>query len=198
MSNEDPTNPQQSGGMPPPPPPYGATQPPAPYGQMGAMPPQGYTPGPPPTRPGALERAVKLMQLGGVLSLLNLVTVFLFRDQIRKAAEEGAADSGTANVDIDTIVAVTITFALIIGLLGALLWFAMAHLNGKGKSWARIVASVFYGISVLSFVFSLSQPQPIVGRLLSVVSLVVGTLAVLHLWKPESSAYYNAVSGNRV
>ena len=213
MSNYDPTSPQQpgSGPQPPsygPPPPAGSgpgmpPPPPAPGGgewsgaQMpayGQMPGGSYTPPPPPVRPKSIDLAVKLMQAGGVLALVNLLTVFLFKDQIREAAEESAAKSGQANVDIDTIVSVSIAFAVIFGLLGALLWFWMASSNGKGKSWARIVASVFYGLSLLSLVASFMQAQPMLGRLLSLVSLAIGTGAMLMMWKKESTDYYNAVS----
>lgn len=159
------------------------------YGQM---PGGSYTPPAPPVRPKTLDLAVKLMQAGGVLALLNVLSVFLFRDSIREAAEKSAQT--TPNVDLDTVVAISMGFAIVFGLLGAGLWFWMAALNGKGRSWARIVATVLFGISLLSMVFSLTQPQPILARLLSVLSLLVGAGATYLMWQKESSAFYASAS----
>lgn len=225
MSNYDPTNPQANGATPqpptygqatpPPPPAYGtagsatppppaysdagsATPPPPPvYGQMGSMPPAGYTPAAPVARPKSMDLAVRLMQAGGVLALLNALTVFLFKDEIRDAAEKAAADAGT-NIDIDAAVNAAMIFGAIFGLLGAALWFWMASANGKGKSWARIVASVFYVISLLSFVYSFTQPAGFLSRILGIISFLIATGAIVMMWKKESSDFYAANSAPRV
>lgn len=203
MSNTDPSNPQASGGTPqppsygpptPPPPPPGADSGLPSYGQMASMPPAGYTPPPPPTRPASLDMAVKLMQAGGALAVLSLLTVFLFRDSLREAAEQTVQEQGLDASQIDTFVTIGIVTGVFFGLLGALLWFWMASANGKGKSWARITASVFYAISLVSFIFSMGQPQGMISRLLTILSLAIGTGAMVLMYRKESSEYYAAMS----
>lgn len=205
MSNYDPNNPQEQGGMPPPPPPaYGnqgaypqgqAPVPPA-YGGMNAMPGSGYTPPAPMARPSAMDTAVKLMQAGGVLSILSLLATFLMmdtlRDEVTKQMKEN--DAGVSQSTIDAAVNVGLGVGILFGLLGAGLWFWMASANGKGKSWARIVATVFFVISLLSFLFSFTQTQPLISRVLSVLSILIGAAAMAMMWKKESSAYYNSMS----
>lgn len=195
---------QQEGyGQQPPPQGYGQQPPQEGYGQQ--PPPQGYgampqqsggwdqRPAAPAERPQTLTTAVRLMQAGGVLALLSLLTIFFMQDEMRTIAEQTAQDAGTA-VDVDAIVSLAVTVALVFGLIGAGLWFLMAHLNGKGKSWARIVATALFGISLLFFVLGLSQPTPGISRILGIVNILIGAGAVYFMYRKESSAYYNAVS----
>lgn len=216
MSNYDPNNPPPAnpptppsyGDVPPPPPPaynnpggggFTGGMPAAPqYGQMPGYSGGGYTPGPPPARPKSLDLAVKLMQAGGLLSLLNILSVFLFKDQIREAAQDSLDRNPTPDVDLDTVVNISIGFAVVFGLLGTLLWFWMASANGKGKSWARIFGSVLFGISLLSAAFSFTQPQPGLARILGLIGLAIGAGATYFMWQKDSTAYYNAMSAPRI
>ncbi|GGL33189.1 hypothetical protein [Phycicoccus endophyticus] len=176
---------------PPPPPaanPYGAP-PPAPAYAAGA-------PTGPVTRPPAIERAVLLMRIGAALSVVSLLSVFFMGDQLRDAARQSLEDSGqTADPALlDTTVAVATAFSVLLGLLGAGLWLFMAWANGRGKSWARIVATVLFGFSVLSFLASLVQPTGGVSRILSVIQVALGGYIIYLLWRRESSQFYAASS----
>ena len=82
--------------------------------------------------------------------------------------------------------------------MGALLWVFMAVMNGKGKQWAGIVATVLFGISVLFTLGSLVQEAPALSRILSLVSLVLGGYIVFLLFRPDSTQYYDAQSAPRV
>lgn len=173
--------------------PYGQS----PYDQQTGSP---YGAQPVPTQPPApLRTAVLLMRVGALLSLLSLLSTFLFRDQIRDQVEQTLRDQGTAITSdaVDTAVAIGTAFAVFVGLVGVALWLWMAWANGRGKGWARIVATVLFGLSAVSFLFSFSQPQPVLSTVLGVVNLVLGASIVFLLWKRESSAYYAAVSGQR-
>ena len=57
------------------------------------------------------------------------------------------------------------------------------------------MATVLFGMSALSFLFSFSQPQPVLTTVLGVVNLVLGVAIMVLLWKRESSDYSAAVSG---
>jgi hypothetical protein len=179
--------------------PYGA--PGSPYGQQ----PGGYGQSPygappvPAEPPGSIRTAVLLMRLGALLSLLSLLTTFFLLDQIRDEVEEALAaqDTELTADAVDAAVAVGVGFSIFVGLIGVALWLWMAWANGRGRSWARIVATVLFGLSALSFLFSFSQPQPVLTTVLGVVNLVLGAAIMVLLWKRESSDYYAAVSGQR-
>jgi LPXTG-motif cell wall-anchored protein len=74
----------------------------------------------------------------------------------------------------------------------------MAWANGKGKNWARIVATVLFALSAVSFLTSL--PQAGSAPLLVAVSgltTLVGALAIYFLWRKDSSAWFQAQSAPR-
>ncbi|MBM6403155.1 hypothetical protein JQN72_02690 [Phycicoccus sp. CSK15P-2] len=188
-------------GTPPPPPenPYGAAPPPQnPYGGPPA-PEYGGAPTGPVARPPAMDRAVLLMRVGAVLSFLSLGTVFFLGDEIRETARQSVESSGeTLDPSLmDALVAVGIVVGVVFGLLGVALWLFMAWANGAGKPWARVVASVLYGLSVLSFLSGLLQPAPILSRALSVLTVALGGYIVYLLWQRESSQFYAASSAPR-
>lgn len=166
----------------------------SPYGQQ----PYG-APQPPAEQPGSVRTAVMLMRVGALLSLLSLLTTFLFRDQIRDQVEETLEAQGTTITadTVDAAVAVGTAFAVFFGLIGVALWLWMAWANGKGKGWARIVATVLFALSAVSFLFSFTQPQPLLNTVVGLVNLVLGAAIVFLLWKRESSAWYAAMSGPR-
>ncbi|WP_299444610.1 hypothetical protein [uncultured Phycicoccus sp.] len=194
MSDQPPTEPRPHGfqsSSPPPPPP------PNPYGAAPAydLPPAAE----PVTRARSMDLAVLLMRVGAGLSLLSVLTVFVLGDQIRTAVEEGLQESGTS-LDpgvVDAAISVATVFGVIVGLLGAGLWLLMAWANGRGRSWARIVATVLFGISAASFVFALTQPQAGLERVLDALTVLLGAVIMVLLWKRESSAYYAAMSARR-
>ena len=186
-------------GTPPPPPPEG--QAPGQFSGMGSMP--GYqapNAGAPVTQPASIAMAVKLMYVGAALSLLQLLSTLLFRDSIRDAVQKASDKASTpmTSSEIDTAVSLGVTVAVISGIIGIALWLWMASANGKGRKWARIVATVFFAISVLGLLGSLLQHPPVLSLLINVVSVVLGAYIIYLLYRPESTRYYDAQSAPRV
>ncbi len=187
---------------------YGHSGQPQQYGQPGQQPQQygqqgGYGPGggwapAAVSRPPAMDKAVQLMKVGAVIGVLNALTALLMRSQMRDAvvdANNTQPDNARLTPDqIDAAVSVGLVTALIIGLIGAGLWLWMASANGKGKSWARVVATIFFVLSVLSFVSSFLQPQPMAARLLALLTVLVGAGAIFFMYQKESTAFYEASS----
>ncbi|HEX5524552.1 MAG TPA: hypothetical protein VFX53_13970 [Pedococcus sp.] len=168
-------------------------------GAPGAMPGQAVA-GAPVNQPASIAMAVRLMYVGALLSLIGVLVTFTLADTIREQVQKAATDAGTAmsSTALDTAVAVAVGVAVVSGLLGAALWLLMAWANGRGKSWGRIVASVLFGLSVLSFVTGLAQgTQPPLALVLSVLTVALGAFIMVLLWKKESSAYYAAQSAPR-
>ncbi len=189
-------------GTPPPPPPHPLEGPGA--GQlsgMQAMP--GYeapAAGGPVAQPASIAMAVKLMYAGAALSVLGLLSTFLMRDTIREAVQKASDDAGTSmtSSEVDAAVGLAVGFGAVAGLIGVALWLWMASANGKGRKWARILATVFFGLSVLSTLGSLVQHPPVLTLVISIVSLALGAYVIFLLYRPESTQYYNAQSAPRV
>lgn len=198
-------DPSQQGGSPPPPPPAPA------YGQGSADAPQGYG-APPPIpgggysapvavqRPPAMDKAVKLMQAGGIWQLVSLLLVFVSKGEIRTAVEESAAetDPSMTQSKIDAAVNAIVVTGIVFGLLGVALWFWMASVNGKGRSWGRIVATVLFAISLLSTLYSLFTPGAALSKVAAFVGFLIGAGAIYFMYQKESSDYYRAGSAPRV
>lgn len=192
-----PEDPSSQGPPPPPPaPPYGSMpgMPPAP--PMGA--PYGV-PAAPVSRPASIDLAVKLMKVGAAFSLISLLSVFFLRSQLEDAARDAIANSKGAikPESLDSLVNVGIITAVVFGLLGVGLWLWMASANGQGKSWARILSSVFFAISTLSFVMGLGQPSAMLSRVVSALMWLLSAYIIFLLYKRESSDYYAAMSRPR-
>jgi hypothetical protein len=87
------------------------------------------------------------------------------------------------------------------GLIGTGLWLWMAWANKGGRSWARIMATVFFGLLTAGELAGLIKFITGTNRLTAGSSLVVaflvvywlaGLSAVVLLWQRSSSDYYTA------
>lgn len=151
-------------------------------------------------KPQPVGLAEKLMYAGGVVSLVTgIVGFFESEDSIRdrlSQASEAMGGSMTPEM-IDQQVALTPISALVTGLIAAMLWFLIGRFCGKGKGWARIVATVLAVLNLISFVFGLLGSSIIPGAsggtfvlLLNAVSAIIAAAVLFFLWKKESTAYF--------
>ena len=136
--------------------------------------------------PESILKAVKYMYIGaGLGGLLFIIDILV--------------DAGSAANSISGIIGAAI---------GIGLWLWMATANKAGKSYARVLSTVFFGFGCLGLLITLIvtiAALALVGGAWTAVLLlallidagvvVVGLLTILLLWRPESSAYYNAMSG---
>lgn len=167
----------------------------------GAQPPHqpSEQPAPRPTGPGAeppppVRTAVKLMWVGAALALLSVLLLPLQTAALR----EQLADQPAPGIDTDALVTTAITFAVVIGLISAGLWALMAVKNRKGKTWARITATVLAGLNILVTLATLTgaggTSTTTLNLLLSVVSLVLAGVIVYLLWQRPASEWFDAMS----
>ena len=190
-----------NGAAPPPPP-----MPEEPGPAQGSYPGMQSMPGssaPPPaepvSQPASIALAVKLMYAGAALSLVSLLTTAFMRDTIRESIEKSnrtATNPLTAS-QIDAAVGVAVVFSVVVGLIAVGLWIWMAFANGAGKKWARIVATVLFGLSVVSTLGGLINHPPALSLIVGLLTLVLGGYIVFLLFRPESSQYYAARSAPR-
>ena len=131
----------------------GGDQPPQQSGQLG----QSGAPVPMPI-PQSVTRAVQVMYLGALASLVGIIIELLTRHSLRTFIADHATRNGkrlTATQVADTYHAELVVL-VVVGLIGIGLWIWMAQSNKAGKNWARITSTVFFAIDTLGAIGGLA------------------------------------------
>ncbi|MEC3919073.1 hypothetical protein [Nocardia sp. CDC160] len=163
---------------------------PYPYDPFGAGSgyPGGPTPGKPP-RPQTVTYAFYLMLAGAVTSLVSLgygSTQFSnVRETMKHRNHPNLTDS-----DIDTLVTVTIAVSVVFSVIAIGLWLWMAFANRAGKNWARVTATVFFGLNTLTTLYSVVAGKYPISDVINLLTWLIGLAAVILLWRGPSSAYF--------
>jgi len=161
-----------------------------PYPSAGQAP-EPARPGPPPS----VVMAVRLMYAGAVVSAVSLVVGLATVGSLRTALHKSQPTlTPTQLHDLQTVVVVGSVF---IGLISIGLWVWMALMNKAGKSWARIVATVLFGLDTLFLLLGLARAGAAASSLVSILIWLIGLGAVILLWRKDSSEYITAQSAPR-
>jgi hypothetical protein len=153
-----------------------------------SQPPETFSP---PAIPPSVTRAVQLMYVGAAASLIGIVIAILDRHAIRTAlATRKTAHPLTAS-QLNTDYHAVLGASIVVGLIGVGLWLWMAYSCKAGKSWARIVSSVLFGLDTLS-VLAGAITSAGAARLYSIVVWLIGLGAVILLWQRSSTQYFKA------
>ena len=152
---------------------------------------QSSVPSPAGSAPQSVRRAAQVMYVGVATSLLGIIIELTTLSSTRNAIIKHSPNLTTAQVNTAEHVEIGVFIAG--GLIGAALWLWMAQSCLAGKSWARIVSTVFFGIDTLSVLFgATAAPGAAAARLFGVLVWVVGLIAIILLWRRSSSDYFNA------
>ena len=81
----------------------------------------------------------------------------------------------------------------ITGLIAGGLWLWMAWANKRGRFWARILSTVFFGLLTLYAAVGLVA-LPVAPKIVVILEWATGLAAVVFLWQRQSSDYYKAVN----
>lgn len=141
-----------------------------------------------PPAPQSVLNAVKFMYAGAAVSLIEVIISLTTIGGLKSAIEKAFPKYTAAQVHTAEITGVV--GLVISGLIGVGLWVLMARLNQSGRSWARIVASVLFGINTLELLYLLKSPGTVLGTIFAVVLWVVGLGAIVFLWRRESSDFF--------
>lgn len=146
-----------------------------------------------PPRPRSVQTAVRLMYAGAVLDavgvILGLATAgSLKADIIRRSPNLTARQ--IHGVEVFSIVG-----TVIIGLIAIGLWLWMAWANGRGRSWARILSAVLFGIDTLSLALSFTRANVIGAVILGVLVWLAGLGAIYLIFSKESAPFYQRPPG---
>jgi hypothetical protein len=149
----------------------------------------------PSNAPQSILRAVRVMYVGAALSLIGIIVDLTTLSSERSSILKAHPGYTTAQINSAEHAAIGLFIAG--GLIGAALWLWMAQSSRGGKGWARIVATVLFGIDTLSQVVGVSAAAGAgagggLSRLYGLIIWVVGVVAIVLLWQRSSSEYFRA------
>jgi len=141
-----------------------------------------------PPAPQSVLNAVKFMYAGAAVSAIEVVISFTTIGGLKSAIHKDFPKYTAAQVH--SVEVAQIAALVIFGLLGVGLWILMARLNQSGRNWARIVASVLFGINTIELLFLFRSPSTALGTAFAVLLWLVGLGATMFLWRRESSEFF--------
>jgi hypothetical protein len=151
-------------------------------------------------QPSSLRNAVRLIWAGGALSLIGVIVTLSFSSRIKTAVTNAAIKSNKTAASqhkaqltaaqIHSLANATVELLAVFGVIGVLLWVWMAWANNRGRSWARVVASVLFGLNTIAVVLELGRAS--VSLIVVVVEWLIGLAAIVLLWNRQTTQYINA------
>ena len=158
----------------------------------------GQAPGPPvrPGPPASVVMAVRLMYAGAVVSALSLIVGLATVGSLRTSLHK--SDPSLTASQLHSLQTVVVVGSVVIGVIGIALWVWMALMNKAGKAWARIVATVLFGLDTLFLLLGVARAGAAAGTLVSILTWLIGLGAVIFLWRRDSSEYFTASSTPRI
>jgi hypothetical protein len=151
----------------------------------------GSNPAERPRRPQSVRIAVILMYAGAALSAISLVVSLALTGRIKSAVGTAAQKVKTSKpltvAQIHAIENFYVVLIVVILLVSIGLWLWMAWANGRGKGWARILSSVFFGFNTLWLVVSVGRtggPAIFIG-----IGWLIGLAALIFLWRRDTTQY---------
>jgi hypothetical protein len=161
-----------------------------PYPSAGQMP-EPVRPGPPPS----VVRAVQLMYAGAVVSAISLIVGLATVSSLRSSLHK--SDPSLTPTQLHNLQTVVVVGSVVIGLVSIGLWVWLALANKAGKAWARVVATVLFGLDTIFLLLGLARAGAAAGTLVSILTWLIGLGAVILLWRKDSSAYFAPQAGQQ-
>ncbi len=142
-------------------------------------------------QPTSVRAAVILMYVGAGLSALALIGTLVLSGRIKSAVGRAARRARTTPpltaAQIHAVENAYLVILVVVLLVAIGLWVWMAWANNRGKGWARIVSSVFFGLNTIWLVFSASRTT----TTLVFIGLgwLIGLAVLILLWRRETTQY---------
>ncbi|MGH3397572.1 MAG: hypothetical protein ACRDPO_23050 [Streptosporangiaceae bacterium] len=133
---------------------------------------------------------MRLMYAGAALEVLVVIIAVLSKGSLKAAILASHPGYDTARLHTSELARVT---PLVVGgLVGVGLWLWMAWANRSGRSWARIVAAVLFGINTLDALSALVLVRgAVASQIIGAVVWLVGLAAIILIFNRESGPFYS-------
>lgn len=106
------------------------------------------------------------------------------------ARRNGRGRGGYTIPQLHTVASITFAALVVAGAISVLLWVWMAWANLYGRGWARVFASVLFGLITVEVVLSRSRAN--VSFAFIAAEWLIGLVAIVLLWRPETTAFIGA------
>jgi len=151
-------------------------------------------PGPAQEPPGiqsplSVRNAVKLMYAGAALEVIALIVTILTISSLKSSilkAHAGYTAAQLHSAEVDRASSLVVGAVIAIGL-----WLWMAWATGHGRSWARILSALFFGINTLDLIVSFVLVSAPATMTVGVVIWLVGLAAIVLLFSKKSGPFYS-------
>jgi hypothetical protein len=140
--------------------------------------------------PVSLQTAVRLMYAGAGISAISFILGLVTIGSVRHTLEKQYPTYSSSK--ISSLVNAEIAIVVIAGIIGVGLWLWMAWANKRGKNWARITGTVFFGLYTLDLILVAARAASGISTVFAIVTWLVGLGATIMLWRRDSSAYFTA------
>jgi hypothetical protein len=152
-----------------------------------------------PGLPVTMRKAVRFMLAGaavtGVFALFEVIVTIVNKNSIDINGKPPSSSQLAVG-----IVILIVSYAVYI-----LLWLLMARFNRAGQKWARIVSSVLFAISTWQLYETVDSlhggmvitAADIIYIVFTIGAWAAGVGAIAMLWRPDSTAYFNAHTVSR-
>lgn len=179
---DEPSSDRPPGSPPPQPPAYPS------YPQMPGY--AGTPSGPPPsTPPREVDLASKILFGLAGLGIINTLLSFTMKDEIRDIVRDENPSYSTD--ELDSAVNAILGFAVVFGIVFALIYVLLGRKVLQGRRWARVVATILLAINALNLA-GISRPQPGILRLLTAIAGIAAIAALVFLWRQPSKDFFRA------
>jgi len=138
--------------------------------------------------PPSMLTAIRAMYAGAAASLagilVDVLTVGTTKNEIARHSPNMTASqlSSTEHALVAAFIAG--------GVIGAAVWVFLARSCKGGKPWARIVATVLFGLATVDTLVGITVPAAAAAKGYAAVVWLIGLVAVVFLWRGPSSAYF--------
>ncbi|HEY2306285.1 MAG TPA: hypothetical protein VGI05_10440 [Streptosporangiaceae bacterium] len=130
------------------------------------------------------------MYAGAVVSALSLIVGLVTVGSLRASLHK--AQPSLTPTQLHNLQTIVVVGSVFIGLISIGLWAWMALMNKAGKSWARVVATVLFGLDTLFLLLGVAQAGAAAGTLVSILTWLIGLGAIMYLWRKDTSAYISS------
>jgi hypothetical protein len=141
-----------------------------------------------PDPPRTVVIATRLMYAGAALTaiglVLSVIAIATGAGSLRASHPHATAAQLHATQNF------LITIAVVSGLIEIGAWIFMARMNRAGLKWARIVATVLFGLGTLNLISHSIGSKTATSLAYTAVTWLVGAGAVFFLWRRESRAFF--------
>jgi len=139
--------------------------------------------------------AVRFMYAGAALSAIEIIIGLTTIGSLKSAIRSQYPHYTTSQIHTAEVAGVVV--AVVIGAIAIGLWLWMAWANGRGRNWARIIATVLFAFNTVDLLTLVARPHSAISLVFALLVWLVGLGAIFFLWQRESTAYFQAMSGRQ-